>query len=183
MPRHLLKLPAKITSGNKKGEQAYVQISNSELGFVKGKDDNGKEFDNTIKIEQDKFEFPQFGPEPVLDGEGKQTNIVTEDEARAGIDEFIADAGSAVAALEIINKTTRDAATFEGKTYIRTAEDGELDAIVSTGLNKSKNFSWKTVEKTSKKEILEGVAALQANMSTMSKEEIADYMAKLLGQV
>lgn len=174
MPRHLLKLPAKITSGNKKGEQAFVTITNEELGFPK---------DQPIKIEQDKFEFPQFGPEPTFDAEGTQTNVVTEDEARSGLDEFIADCGSAVSALEIINKNTRDAATYEGKTYIRTAEDGEVDAVVNAGLGKSKNFSWKTVEKASKKEILDGVATLQANMATMSKEQIAEYMMSLLGQV
>lgn len=169
-------LPAKITSGENKDKQAFVQITNEKLGFPKTK---------PLQIEQDKFEYPQFGPEPTVtkDESGKETvTALTEEQGRAGIDEFIANAGGAVAALEVINTATKTAATNEGKLYIRQQEAGDLNSIIETGLKRSHDFTWKGVEKVSNKEIVAGVKSLQANMAAMSAEEIAAEVRRILGQ-
>lgn len=172
-------LPAEIQSGENKGKTAYVQITNEKLGFPK---------DSPLKIEQARFKYPQFGPEltveVVKDAEGKITSetevALTEDQARIGLEEFVANAGSAARALEIVNDATRDAALYDGKNYIRLAESGDADTVTNVGLSKSAEFTWKAAERVTVKELKAGMDSLRENFKNLTPEQIAAQVAQLL---
>lgn len=171
-----------ITSGEKKGQQAYVKVTNDELGFDK---------DNPLLVEQDKFEYPQFGPQPEVEVTRNEDGTIkaevekplTEDQAQEGVKEFVASCGSAVRALEIINDATRDAALYEGKSHIRLADKGQnVDDVVAVGLKKSREFSWKEIARVTVKEFKATMDDIATNLEALSAEEIAAKVKALLGR-
>jgi len=166
-------LPKEITSGENKGKQAFVQITNEKLGHPK---------DNPILVEQDRFEYPQFGPEPTKDDKGKEVDL-TEEQAQAGIQEFIDNAGSALKALDVLNDVTKKAATTEGKNHIRLQEAGSVDDAVAAGLKRSHDFSWKSVERASNKEVVSAVKDLKSRIDTLSPEEQLAELKKIFNQI
>lgn len=172
-------LPAVYVSGDDKGKTAFVKIANKPLGFPADSDDK----ETALRIEQSLFKFPQFGPKPDVDEKGNEVTL-TEDQARLGIEEYINSAGGVVRALEIINDATRDAAVFDAKTHIRTAESGEKDAVIAAGLAKSANFTWKATERVSVKEfksVMDELKAKAASGQKLTDEEIAAVVRAQLG--
>lgn len=163
-------LPAKYESGDHKGEQAYVKITNEKLGRPKT---------NPIQIEQDKFVFPQFGPAPQFDEKGVQINSPTEDEAKTAMNEVAENAGGWVKLLNYINASVRSDAVDSGKGYIRTAEAGEVDNVVAAGLKRTLEFTLKGAEKVTAKEIKGVVDGLLANLSQLSNDQIAEAIKAL----
>lgn len=178
------RLPKFYASGDKKDQQAEVTITNEKLGFPK---------DNPIKINQDDFEYPQFGKEPevkvTVTGEGdkrKETREevpLTEDEAKAGMEEAATDAGGWTALLEIHNENTRDAAVKAGKNQIRTAESGKVEDVISAALKAVRSFTWKQAERVTASQIRQELAELkQENIDEMDPEALKARIKKLLGQ-
>lgn len=177
-------LPKVYASGENKGKQALVTITNEKLGFPKTA---------PITINQDEFVFPQFGPEPevkvTVTGEGENRKEVreevplTEEQARAGINEAIEDAGGATAFLEIHNENTRDQAVKEAKAKIRTAESGKWEDVVRSALELCRKFSWKQAERVTVAVLRQELSDLQTqNIDEMDPDELKNRIKKLLGQ-
>lgn len=172
-------LPSVYVSGEDKGKTAFVKIANAKLGHPADSDDK----ETALRIQQDKFRYPQFGPQAEVDEKGDEKPL-SDSDARLGLEEFVVNAGSVQRALEIINDATRDAAVFEAKTHIRTAESGKVEDVVTAGLNKSANFTWKATERVSVKEFKSTMDELKARAAagaTLTDEEIAAVVRKNLG--
>lgn len=177
-------LPKLNVSGDNKGKQAVVQITNEKLGFPK---------ENPILINQDEFTYPQFGPEPKVNvtykGEGEKRVEVreevplTEDEAKAAIAEAAEDAGGWVALAEIHNENTAAQAVKESKAKIRTAESGDWKDVVRSALEACKKFTWKKAERITVQQLRAEVNELaKRDVDNMSEEEMRAAIKKLLGQ-
>lgn len=168
-------LPAKITSGEKKGQDAVVTITN-----------NGKLVENQnveFEIPQASFEYPQFGPDPrSTDAEGKVTEReLTDEEARAGIEEFIQNAGSAVRALEIINDATKTAAVNGGKNKVRVATTGTREAIIEMGLKTSREFTWAAVERVTTAKIRDTLDQIKsAGVDEIPADQLREMLKRLI---
>jgi hypothetical protein len=171
-------LPSLYVSGDDKGKTAIVKIANEKLGFPADKNDK----ETALRIQQDRFKFPQFGAKPEVDEKGDEVAL-SDDAARLGIEEYITNTGSVQRALEILNDVTRDAAVFDAKTYIRTTVSGEVNSVVEAGLNKSLNFTWKATERVSVKEFKSTIDELKARAlaGPISNDEIAEIVRKSLG--
>lgn len=172
------RLASLITSGEKKGEKAQVKITNETLGFPK---------ENPLLIDQDSFEYPQFGPKPeeIKNEKGEITGEkdLTEEQAQVGLDEFVVNAGSKVRALEIINDATRDAALYEGKSHIRLYDQKteDVQSVVNVGLKKSREFTWKATERVTVKEFKNALDEMRGSLDSLTPEQIAERVKKLLG--
>ena len=166
------KLAKNYESGEHKGEQAYVKITNEKLGFPKS---------NPITIEQDRFEFPQYGVQ------AEEGTVLTEDQSKEGIAEAAEQAGGYVQLLTYLNACVKVDAVDAGKGYIRTAEsgpknaDGSLDfeSVIVAGLKRSSEWSLKTTEKISAKEVKSTVDSLLANIGGLTNDQIADAISRL----
>lgn len=175
---YLEKLPAKYESGDHKGEQAFVKITNDKVGRPKT---------NPIMIEQNRFEFPQYGPKPEYDDKGNQTNVITEDQAREAFNELAEQAGGWVRLLNYNNASIKSDAVDAGKLYIRTAEslpkadtpEQALEMLIIGGLKRTSEWSLKTTEKVTAKEMKDTVTNLLANLSNLSNDQIAEAIKAL----
>lgn len=182
---YTVKLPATYESGEKKGQPAFVVIANEKLGYPADERKDGKVVNETaLRVPQGNWEYPQFGPEPeeIKNEKGEVTGYkpLTEEQARVALEEFIVNAGSAARAAEIVNDATRDAALYEGKSHIRLAEEGEAEQVVKIGLSKSRDFTWKTTERVSVKEIKAGMESLREDFKNLTPEQIAARVAQML---
>lgn len=188
-------LPATYASGDKKGQTANVQIANSSLGYpADEKGPDGTIVEKALRIEQSKFVFPQFGPQPkmqdVLDKDGKvvgqEEAPLTVEEAEQGIKEAIDDAGGPIPFLAIHNDNTRDEAVKEAKTYIRQYEgkpDTDVLGVIAAGLKKALTFTWKASERVTVQQFRSELKELQTqNIDEMDPEELKARIKALLGQ-
>lgn len=194
-------LPAVYASGKQEGQQAFVQIANESIGHPADEKNSAGETvkETALRIKQNDFVFPQFGPRPttedVKDKEGKvigQREVpLTTEQAREGIEEAIKDAGGEVQFLSIHNDNTRDQAVKEAKAYIRTfegAKDGSTNVadVVLAGLKKALEFTWKAAEKITVSQFREEVRKVQAvdidKLYEQDPAEVLKMMKELLAK-
>lgn len=176
---YVAKLPAKVVSGERKGQQAFATISNQALA---GETDGKKNPPIVFEIEQDRFEYPQFGPEIPTNEKGEPTRALTDDEAQTGIQEFVNACGSVQRALEVINEATEKAAVNTGKAHIRTAPSGSMEQIVEAGLAKSRNFSWVAEKKVKVADIKNAIDEIKTvGLENLSEAELRARLAALIG--
>lgn len=180
-------LPATIQSGENKGEIAYRLVTNDKLGHPK---------DSPIKIEQSRIEYPQFGPKPEtktrIVGEGdKRREVVeevalTEEQAKQGIEEAIADAGGAVPFLNSYNEVVRDEAIKDGLSPLRQHEGGEgidVAKLVEAAINRIRNFTMKAAERVTVAQFRQELNAMKdLDLDTLDAETLRAKMKALLGK-
>lgn len=187
-----------VGAGANKGKPNVVEITSAKMqkdgvSIKFGKtitDDQG----NAIQYEDAKggksdkvgilaslFSYPQFGPEPGKNDKGEYVPL-TDDQARSGVEEAIADSGGVVRFLENYNDATRTAALNRGKNFIRTKEDGEPDKIVEEGLRLSRDFSWAQAERVTNATVRQNAEKLVDEMDQLSDEELRARMKAMFAK-
>lgn len=177
----LLSLPAKILSGDKKGQDSFVDVKSAKMTGPDGKPIQ-------YQIPAQEFQYPQFGPKPIIESKTEgdkvtETEIpLTDEQAQEGIDEAIVDAGGKVKFLDNYNSATRTAALNGGKGLIRTKETGSIADIIAAGLTFAREFSWAKADKLTNKEVREQVEALENQLDSLSGEELKARLRAILGK-
>jgi hypothetical protein len=170
-------LPSEISSGENKGQANMVEITSAKLTRKEGDKDVPVKF----VIAAELFRYPQFGPQPAKDENGKEVEL-SEEQAKSGVDEAVKDAGGYVRFLENYNDATRQAALNKGKNYIRTKETGDPSAIQDAGLALTQGFTWAAAERVTNKAVREQVENIVNDLDNLSPDEVKARLRAMLGK-